>query len=198
MVLGLRRNRTTGRPATEPSAMAQTRRREGHPPRSARMARAQSRRDRRARGVPMALRRGRADGHAHPPWEIVHSRVWKTQIPTSACAHVRSPGNGRSGRPTTGYDHVASGGARCVARRSSRFHARRAGVLLAPSIRAGSSDWCSPPARSIPRADPISARQSVTIPGLGKIQRRIWRTHYREFLEFCFTESQRAALDEAT
>ena len=40
-----------------------------------------------------------------PPWQIVHSRIWKTQIPYLA-RHFRvltfdPPGNGRSGRPTT-------------------------------------------------------------------------------------------------
>src|SRR5512132_2368894 len=46
-----------------------------------------------------------------PPWQIVHSRIWKAQVPYLA-RHFRvvtfdPPGNGRSGRPATGYGHDA-------------------------------------------------------------------------------------------
>ena len=44
-----------------------------------------------------------------PAWQIVDSRVWKMQIPYFA-RYFRTitfdpPGNGRSERPATGYDH---------------------------------------------------------------------------------------------
>lgn len=44
-----------------------------------------------------------------PTWQIYHSRVWKMQIPYFA-RHFRvitfdPPGNGRSGRPASGFDH---------------------------------------------------------------------------------------------
>ena len=44
-----------------------------------------------------------------PPWQIVDSRVWKMQVPYFA-RYFRAltfdpPGNGRSDRPATGYDH---------------------------------------------------------------------------------------------
>ena len=44
-----------------------------------------------------------------PPWQIVHSRIFKMQVPYFA-RHFRvitfdPPGNGRSERPSAGYDH---------------------------------------------------------------------------------------------
>jgi len=44
-----------------------------------------------------------------PPWQIVHSRIWKAQLAYFA-RHLRvitydAPGNGRSGRPAAGYDY---------------------------------------------------------------------------------------------
>ncbi len=44
-----------------------------------------------------------------PPWQIVHSRIYKMQLPYFAryfrVITYDPPGNGRSGRPATGYDH---------------------------------------------------------------------------------------------
>ena len=44
-----------------------------------------------------------------PPWQIVDSRIWKMQVPYFA-RYFRTlifdpPGNGRSDRPVSGYDH---------------------------------------------------------------------------------------------
>src|SRR5262245_25784456 len=44
-----------------------------------------------------------------PPWQIVHSRVWKMQLAYFArffrVLTFDPPGCGRSDRPATGYDH---------------------------------------------------------------------------------------------
>src|SRR5690349_3224966 len=64
------------------------------------------------RGVPIAWElygEGARTVVLIPPWQIVHSRIWKAQIAYLA-RHFRlvtfdPPGNGRSGRPATGYDH---------------------------------------------------------------------------------------------
>ena len=43
-----------------------------------------------------------------PPWQITHSRIFKMQVPYLAryfrVVTYDPPGNGRSGRPATGYD----------------------------------------------------------------------------------------------
>jgi len=44
-----------------------------------------------------------------PPWQIVDSRIWKAQVSYLAryfrVVTYDPPGNGRSGRPATGFDH---------------------------------------------------------------------------------------------
>ena len=63
-------------------------------------------------GVPVAWEEygtGEAAVLFLPPWQIIHSRVWKAQLAYFA-RHIRTitydaPGNGRSGRPATGFDH---------------------------------------------------------------------------------------------
>src|SRR5262245_65875582 len=44
-----------------------------------------------------------------PPWQMVHSRIWKAQIPYLAryfrVITYDVAGTGRSDRPRTGYDH---------------------------------------------------------------------------------------------
>src|SRR5258705_6918120 len=139
-----------------------------------------------------------------PPWQIVHSRIWKTQIPYLA-RHFRvltfdPPGNGRSGRPTTGYDHDrVVGGALAVldatgTDRASLVTLSRStwqGVILAaehperverlvltacaldPSPRGGAN---------------FHAPLGDDLKGWAKFNAGYWRAHYREFLEFFFAQ----------
>ena len=139
-----------------------------------------------------------------PPWQIVHSRVWKAQIPYLA-RHFRvvtfdPPGNGRSGRPATGFDHDR--GAACAlavldatgTERASLVTLSRStwqGVILAAehperverlvltgcAIQEGSRDGGG------------FHRDAGDDPqGWAKFNAGYWRAHYREFLEFFFAQ----------
>jgi pimeloyl-ACP methyl ester carboxylesterase/predicted glycosyltransferase len=139
-----------------------------------------------------------------PPWQIVHSRIWKTQIPYLA-RHFRvltfdPPGNGRSGRPTTGYDHDrVVGGALAVldatgADRASLVTLSRStwqGVILAAEHperveRLVLTACALDPA---PRGGPdFHAPVGDNPKGWAKFNAGYWRTHYREFLEFFFAQ----------
>jgi len=149
-----------------------------------------------------------------PTWSIVHSRVWKMQIPYLA-RHFRvvtfdGRGNGRSDRPESpalyadvefAADAVAvldatgtqsavlvseSSGAKWALLLAAESQARvEAAVFIAPALPLGPLD----PAR----ADAIQFDEPLEeYEGWAKFNRHYWLQDYRDFLEFffsqCFTE----------
>jgi pimeloyl-ACP methyl ester carboxylesterase/predicted glycosyltransferase len=136
-----------------------------------------------------------------PPWQLVHSRIWKAQLPYFA-RHLRvitydAAGNGRSGRPVTGYSHDqaaadalavldATGTSRAVLVGFSRSawqavilaarHPERVerlvlvGVGLSEAVRPGFHD------------------RRERYEGWEQYNAHYWRAHYRDFAEFFFGE----------
>ncbi len=139
-----------------------------------------------------------------PPWQIVDSRIWKAQIPYLA-RHCRvvtfdPPGNGRSGRPATGYDHdrVAAG---ALAVLDATETARASLVTLSRSTWQGVILAAEHPDRverlvltacaldEAPRGGAhFHARVGDDPEGWAKFNAGYWRAHYREFLEFFFAQ----------
>src|SRR5262249_6772586 len=153
-----------------------------------------------AAGVPIAWEEYGAGEHTVlfiPPWQIVHSRVWKAQLPYFA-RHFRvvtydPPGNGRSGRPPSGYDHDRAAAdvltvldATATPRASLVCFSRSTwpGVILAARhperverlVIAGSALAEGPPPGFHEPRDRYNGRQ--------KYNAHYWTTHYREFVEF--------------
>jgi len=147
-----------------------------------------------------------------PSWSIVHSRVWKAQIPYFARRHrvitFDPRGNGRSDRPTAadayseheiGADLIevldATGTERAVvvslslgAQRTliaAATHPERVAglVFLAPSVPIGNPL----PGRAVSFDEPLGTDE-----GWAKYNRHFWRRDYGAFLDFffsrCFTE----------
>ncbi|HEY8637086.1 MAG TPA: alpha/beta fold hydrolase [Candidatus Limnocylindrales bacterium] len=147
-----------------------------------------------------------------PTWSIVHSRIWKAQIPYFARRHrvitVDSRGNGRSDRPlradayaeremaadllatmdATGTDVAVivslSLGAQRALILAAEHPERVAGlVFLGPSVPLGNG----PPGRDISFDERLDTDE-----GWARYNRHFWRRDYRAFLEFfftrCFTE----------
>jgi len=139
-----------------------------------------------------------------PPWQIVHSRIWKAQIPYLA-RHMRvvtfdPPGNGRSGRPLTGYDHDATA-ADVLAVLDATATERAALVTLSRSTWQGVILAAHHPARverlvltacaldEAPRGGPdFHAAVGDHPDGWQRFNAGYWRAHYREFLEFFFAQ----------
>ena len=148
-----------------------------------------------------------------PTWSIVHSRIWKAQIPYLARRHrviaVDARGNGLSDRPTdaaayaepemaadllatmdaTGTDGAVVVSLSLGAQRSlilaSEHPERVSGlVFLGPSVSLGAG-----PVRRNVSFDKARDRYD----GWAKYNRHYWRRDYAAFLEFffgqCFTES---------
>jgi pimeloyl-ACP methyl ester carboxylesterase/predicted glycosyltransferase len=136
-----------------------------------------------------------------PPWQIVHSRIWKAQLAYFA-RHARvitydPAGNGRSGRPVTGYSHDqaaadalavldATGTARASLVGFSRS-AWQAAILAARHpervermvlVGAGLSEAV--------RADFHEVRERYE--GWEKYNAHYWRAHYQDFAGFFFDE----------
>ena len=148
-----------------------------------------------------------------PTWSIVHSRIWKAQIPYFARRHrviaVDARGNGLSDRPSTAAAYAepemaadllatmdATDSERAVvvslslgAQRSlilATEHPERVSglVFLGPSVSLGKG-----PVRRNMSFDKALDRYD----GWAKYNRNFWRRDYHAFLEFffaqCFTES---------
>jgi pimeloyl-ACP methyl ester carboxylesterase/predicted glycosyltransferase len=140
-----------------------------------------------------------------PPWQVVHSRIWKTQIAYLAryfrVVAFDPPGNGRSGRPATGYDHdrvaavaLAVLDALAVERASLVTLSRSAwhGVILAAEhperVERLVLTGCA--LDDAPRGGPhFHAPAGDDAQGWARFNAGYWRAHYREFLEFFFAEA---------
>jgi pimeloyl-ACP methyl ester carboxylesterase len=151
-----------------------------------------------------------------PTWSIVHSRLWKMQIPYLA-RHCRivtfdGRGNGRSDRPevSTAYsdeefarDALAvldATGTRSAALVSESSGAKWALLLAAEHAERVASAIFIAPALPLGPVDPALAGAAVRFDeqleshdGWEKFNRHYWLEHYRDFLEFffaqCFTEA---------
>jgi pimeloyl-ACP methyl ester carboxylesterase/predicted glycosyltransferase len=139
-----------------------------------------------------------------PPWQIVHSRIWKAQIPYLA-RHFRvvtfdPPGNGRSGRPVAGYDHETTAGD-VLAVLDATDTERASLVTLSRSTWQGVILAARSPHRverlvltacaldDAPRGgatfhDPVGDHPD----GWQRFNAGYWRAHYRDFLEFFFAQ----------
>jgi len=137
-----------------------------------------------------------------PPWQIVHSRIWKAQVPYLA-RHFRvvtfdPPGNGRSSRPASGYDHDRAA-AHALAVLDAVEAPRASLVTLSRSTWHGVILAAEHPERvdrlvltgcaldEAPRggAD-FHAPVGDAPAGWETFNAGYWRAHYREFLEFFF------------
>ena len=133
-----------------------------------------------------------------PTWQIYDSRVWKMQVPYFA-RHFRvitydAPGNGRSGRPATGFDfdHVAADAlsvmdATDTARASVVTLSRGTlpGIVLAAEHpeRVAHLVLIGSPGFSPPRgAEVFEPRERYE--GWGKFNVNYWRQDLRGFAEF--------------
>ena len=136
-----------------------------------------------------------------PPWQLVHSRIWKAQLAYFA-RHFRvvtydAPGNGRSGRPATGYDHDrAAADALAVLDATATTRASLVGFSR--------SAWQAIvlAARHPDRVDRLvlvsSALTESSRPGFHEARERYegwekfnahyWAAHYRDFVEFFFAQ----------
>ena len=140
-----------------------------------------------------------------PPWQIVHSRIWKAQIPYLA-RHFRvvtfdPPGNGRSGRPVTGYDHDRAA-ADALAVLDATEGERASLVTLSRSTWQGVILAADHPERverlvltgcaldDAPRGGPrFHEAVGDDAEDWARFNAGYWLAHYREFLEFFFAQS---------
>jgi pimeloyl-ACP methyl ester carboxylesterase/predicted glycosyltransferase len=142
-----------------------------------------------------------------PPWSIVHSRVWKGQVPYFARHGFRvvtfdGRGNGRSGRPPTGYrtdDYVRdtlavldavgvttaalvglSAGARWAMQLAAEYPERFTHlVLVGPAA----------PLSDAARTDLVAFHSEASdTNGWNKLNALHWRRNYRDFVEFFFSQ----------
>ena len=144
-----------------------------------------------------------------PPWQIVHSRVWKAQIPAFARRHLvvawDNLGNGRSDRPMDPAVHTTF-------MRAANLEAVMDAVGLARAVLVGVSSSSGPmvvyaaqkPDRVsglvfvCPAAPIGAARGAAGVPfderlpndeGWNKENIHFWRRDYRAYLEHFFTEA---------
>jgi pimeloyl-ACP methyl ester carboxylesterase len=144
-----------------------------------------------------------------PPWQIVHSRVWKAQIPAFARRHLvvawDNLGNGGSDRPLDPNVHT-------TLRRAANLEAVMDAAGLATAVLVGVSSSSGPmvvfaaqqPDRVrglvfVCPAAPIGApRRAVGVPfdeplpndqGWNKENIHFWRRDYHAYLEYFFGEA---------
>lgn len=148
-----------------------------------------------------------------PTWSIVHSRIWKAQVPYFARRHkvvtVDPRGNGASDRPaaaeayneremaadllatldTTGTERavvvsLSLGAQRALVLAAEHPERVRGLVFLGPAVPLG----VGPPRESGPFDDPPNSNE-----GWALYNRHVWRRDYDRFLEFffgqCFNET---------
>ena len=138
-----------------------------------------------------------------PPWQIVHSRIWKAQIPYLA-RYVRvltydPPGNGPSGRPATGYDHDRAA-ADTLAVLDATGTARASLVCLSRSAWQGVILAAEHPERverlvltgcaldEAPRGGGAFHQPRDRYEGWEQFNAHSWREDFRGFLEFFFAQ----------
>ena len=134
-----------------------------------------------------------------PPWQIVHSGVWKMQLPYFAryfrVLTFDPPGNGRSDRPATGYDHdrmadharavLDTAGVERAALVGFSLSCWWAAILAATHPERVEKLVLTAAALGVPRAvgpDFLAPRDRYE--GWDKYNANHWRAHYRDFAEF--------------
>jgi pimeloyl-ACP methyl ester carboxylesterase/predicted glycosyltransferase len=138
-----------------------------------------------------------------PPWQIVHSRIFKMQVPYLAryfrVITFDPPGNGRSGRPERGYDHgtavahaLAVLDATGTARASLLCKSRSAwhGVILAADhpARVERLVLVAPGLDDALRGGEHFHTPRASYDGWQRFNAHYWREHFEDFLEFFFDE----------
>jgi pimeloyl-ACP methyl ester carboxylesterase/predicted glycosyltransferase len=138
-----------------------------------------------------------------PPWQIVHSRIFKMQVPYLA-RHFRvitfdPPGNGRSGRPERGYDHgtavahalavldaTGTPKASLICKSRSAWH----GVILAAdhADRVERLVLVAPGLEDASRGGPDFHLARARYDGWQRFNAHYWREHFEDFLTFFFDE----------
>ena len=138
-----------------------------------------------------------------PPWQITHHRIFKMQIPYLAryfrVVTYDPPGNGRSGRPASGYDlDRCAADARAVMdatgtpRASIVCKSRSAwtGVILAAEepARVDRLVMVAPALDENPRGGAQFHVRQDRYEGWGRFNAHYWREHYADFLQFFYAE----------
>jgi pimeloyl-ACP methyl ester carboxylesterase/predicted glycosyltransferase len=138
-----------------------------------------------------------------PPWQIVHSRIFKMQVHYLAryfrVLTFDPAGNGRSDRPASGYDHgtavahaLAVLDATGTSRASLLCKSRSAwhGVILAADHpdRVERLVLVAPGLDDAPRGGQHFHTARATYDGWQRFNAHYFREHYEDFLEFFFDE----------
>jgi pimeloyl-ACP methyl ester carboxylesterase/predicted glycosyltransferase len=138
-----------------------------------------------------------------PPWQIVHSRIFKMQVPYLAryfrVITFDPPGNGLSGRPERGYDHgtavahalavldaTGTSKASLICKSRSAWH----GAILAADHpdRLERLVLVSPGLEDAARGGSRFHAVRASYEGGQRFNAHYWREHFQDFLEFFFAE----------
>jgi len=137
-----------------------------------------------------------------PPWQILHSRTYKAQIPYFSryfrAISYDPPGNGRSGRPATGFDHDRAA-ADALAVLDATSTGKASLVCLSRAAWPGVILAAEHPERAERLVLTGCALDEAVRPGFHeardrydgweKFNARYWRGHFREWLEFFFGQT---------